>query len=321
MTIRVTHFLPPRHASFIDAGFEARFPGMSFHATKTVEELAAAMPGSEILLAGNPQYSPEVAKAVRDGADALKWIQFSSVGTDTAAANGLPPGVTITNASGVRTAVLSAHAIALMLGVMRRFHHSMDQFRRRHWSRDEVSPLTVAPQGKTMVIVGVGEIGRDTARKAKVFGMKTIGVSRAAKTGDGIDEVVPRNRLHDVLPRADVLLLSAPLDAETQHMIGAAELALLKPKAFLVNIARGALIDEPALIAALKARTFAGAAIDVTEVEPIPPDSPLFDLDNLLISPHIGAHSDLDLTQQLADLIAGNLARYQAGEPLHNVVA
>jgi phosphoglycerate dehydrogenase-like enzyme len=207
-----------------------------------------------------------------------------------------------------------------MMGLLRGFHH-LDRHRRvHHWAREDLSPVIRTAEGKTLVIVGLGDIGRDCARKAKAFDMRIVGVSRDSKPEGPIDEVFPRTQLHEVLPRADVLLLALPLEADTRHMIGAREIALLKPTAMIVNIARGALIDEAALAKALAEKRIAGAAMDVFETEPLPAESPLWDLENVLFSPHVAGHSDASAKDALAELIADNLRRFAAGEPLRNLM-
>lgn len=316
----VTQYAPPHH-DVIDEAFTEKYPGFVFHKVASAAELAQAMPQTDVLITANPQFLPDVSRAVCDHGKKLKWIQFTSVGIDTAVASGLPTGVAITNLRGVRTGVIAGHAITLMLGLMRGLH-VFDRHRRTHnWAREEMSKTVLTTEGKTLVIVGLGDIGRDCARKAKAFNMHVVGISREGQAGGAIDEAFPRTRLRDILPRADVLLLSLPLEADTHHIIGAAEIALLKPSAMIVNIARGALIDEAALVAALVERRIAGAALDVMETEPLPDDSPLWDLDNVLFSPHVGGHSDATSRQALADMIGENLRRFAAGEPLKNLMS
>lgn len=315
----VTQYAPPHH-DVIDAGFTAKYPDFVFQKVASAAELAQAMPLTDVLITSNPQFLPDVSRAVRDHGRKLKWIQFTSVGIDTAVESGLPAGVVITNLRGVRTGVIAGHAITLMLGLMRGLH-VFDRHRRTHtWAREEMSKTVLTTEGKTLVIVGLGDIGRDCARKAKAFNMHVVGISREGKAGGTIDEAFPRTRLHDILPRADVLLLSLPLETDTHHIIGAREIALLKPSAMIVNIARGALIDEAAMVAALVERRIAGAALDVMETEPLPDDSPLWDLDNVLFSPHVGGHSDATSKQALADMIGENLRRFATGEPLKNLM-
>lgn len=319
MATTITQYVPPHH-DVLDEDFQAKFPGVTFTKVASVAELVRALPDSDVMIANNPMFTPEVSRAVRDHGKRLKWIQFTTVGVDTAARSGLPSHLPITNVRGVRTGILASHAMALMLGLMRGFHQFERHRARNYWARLEIGQLTTTTEGKTMVIVGLGEIGRDAARKAKAFDMTVIGVSRAGTAGGPIDEVLPRTRLDEALRRADVLLLALPLDPDTFHLIGEREFNLMKPSAIVVNIARGPIIDEQALIAALTNKTIAGAAMDVTEVEPLPADSPLWGLDNVLFSPHIGGQGDDAQRQRLSALVADNLTRFLAGEPLQNIV-
>jgi phosphoglycerate dehydrogenase-like enzyme len=273
-----------------------------------------------VLFVNNQSYTPDVAKVVLLNCGRLKWIQFATVGIDGARQSGLPDGVLLSNVRGLRTGILAGHAIALMLGAMRGFR-AYEKFRaRREWGRLEMFPHILTPEGGTMIIVGLGEIGQDVARKAKDFDMHVIGVSRGARAEGGIDEVVPRERFHEVLPRADVLLIAMPLDDSTRHFIGAREFALMKPTAILVNISRGGVIDEGALVAALEAKTIAGAAMDVTEVEPLPANSPLWDIENVLLTPHLGGRGGEAQKQHLSEILAENLTRFMKGQRLYNQI-
>lgn len=303
-----------------DDAFQRRFPDVTFNKAKTADELARIMPTTDILFVNNQSYTPEVARAVLPNCKRLKWIQFATVGIDGARESGLPEGVLMSNVRGLRTGLLAGHAIALMLGAMRGFR-AYEKFRnKREWARLEMFPYILAPDGGTLVIMGLGEIGREVARKAKAFDMHVIGVSRASVPEGPIDEIVPRERLHEVLPRADVLLVAAPLDETTRHSIGAAEFALMKPTAILVNISRGALIDESALIEALKTHKIAGAAADVTEFEPLQRDSELWDLENFLLTPHLGGRGGEAQKLHLSHILADNLGRFMRGERLYNQI-
>jgi phosphoglycerate dehydrogenase-like enzyme len=171
----------------------------------------------------------------------------------------------------------------------------------------------------TVVIVGFGAIGREIARKAKAFDMRTVIVSRNGETGPNVDEVFPRSALVQVLPRADALVLCVPVDDDTIHLIRRRELAAMRPDAILVNVGRGELIDEPALIAALKEGGIGGAALDVAETEPLPRDNELWDLPNILISPHV-AGSGKDGYGRFKEIFDENLRRFRKGLPLVHTV-
>jgi phosphoglycerate dehydrogenase-like enzyme len=171
--------------------------------------------------------------------------------------------------------------------------------------------------GKTMTVVGLGDIGRLVARAARAAGVRVIGVSRSGRAVPGVARVHRLRDLRRALGAADFVVLVAPLTEATRGMIGAAELAAMRPTAWLLNIGRGPLVDEAALVAALGRRTIAGAVLDVFAVEPLPRDHVLWGLDNAVITPHI---SGPDLPQEIAPIFNDNLARYLAGRPLRHVV-
>lgn len=319
MTVKVAQLFLDVHDVF-DADFRARFPDYEFVRVRDAEGLARALPGARVLMINNQSWLPEVGRAVAAHGAGLEWIQFMTVGIDTPVKNGLPKGPRLSNVRSVRTPILAGHAVALMLGVMRGFHY-YEKFRARgEWARMEMFDAIQGPEGLTLAIVGMGEIGEDVARKAKAFEMNVIAVTRRAELGPCVDEVVPRERFRDILPRVDVVLMALPYDETTHHFLGAAELALMKPTAIVVNISRGGVIDEAALIRALTERRIAGAGLDVTEVEPLPPASPLWRLDNVLISPHVAGRGGLGQTARLRELIAENLCRFRDGRPLLNEV-
>ena len=310
----------PAHRNLIDGAFRKAFPKFAFHNAPSVEELGRVLPSCEILLINNTRYSPEVSRMAACHAPRLKWIQFTTVGIDTAAASGLPPGVMITNMRGVRSEVIASHAMALMLGVMRGVCHFQNMRSRRQWIRDAMNPYVRALEEATLVILGLGGIGRNIAQKARAFEMRVIGVSHRDEADLFFDDVVPRQKLHEVLPLADALVLCLPLNEQTRHILGEKELAMMKPEAVVVNIARGGLIDEQALIRSLQEGRLAGAGLDVVENEPLSPESPLWEMENVLLSPHIGGRGGTAQNRRFAELLSENLRRYQNGQKLQNLV-
>jgi phosphoglycerate dehydrogenase-like enzyme len=191
--------------------------------------------------------------------------------------------------------------------------------RERRWERFAATDLV----GRTVVIYGLGAIGSEVARLSSAMGMNAIGIKRSV---DGLTpadlhvrELHPSEALHDVLPRAEFLVLVAPHTPETEHAIGRDELALLPAGAVVINIGRGALIDEPALVEALRTGHLGGAALDVVEKEPLPDDSPLWEMPNVLVSPHSASTSDRE-NARITDLFVDNLRRWLKGEELLNVL-
>jgi phosphoglycerate dehydrogenase-like enzyme len=207
----------------------------------------------------------------------------------------------------------------LMLASFRRFREIEQARAKRDWIRDQMHETSRTLEGATLVIVGFGAIGQEIARKAKAFDMTVITATRAGRAGPTVDQAVTRERLHEVLPQADVVVLCLPVEADTVRMFGDDAFARMKPDALFVNVGRGDLVDEDALIRALSSKRIGGAALDVTTVEPLPPDSPLWTFDNVLISPH-SAGCGKDGSERFNAIFAENLRRYRVGEPLIGLV-
>jgi phosphoglycerate dehydrogenase-like enzyme len=317
--LRVAVNLPPQ-VDIVDQGLQDALPDVRFLKARSYDDLARVLPTCQVLITNNSGYTPEVGRLAVRHAPGLEWIQFTTTGIDTALRSGLPPGAMVTNMRGVRAEVLATHAMALLLGVMRGLHSFEPLRARRQWQRDAMTPFTRSLEGGTLVLVGLGSIGRSIARKARAFEMRVVGVSRRGRPTPPCERVVPHTQFREVLPEADALVLALPLTGETFHLLGREELARMKPGAVIVNIARGGLIDEPALIAALQQGRLAGAGLDVVENEPLAPDSPLWAMQNLLLTPHIGGRGGVAQDQRLAAFLADNLRRFQAGLALRNRV-
>ncbi len=300
-------------------GLVKDFPDVTFEHVKSPEEMAASLPGAEILMITNRLYTPGIAKIVADAGKELRWIQFATSGIDKAIKNGLPGGIPVSNVSGIHGPVISEHAMHLLLGLARRTREVEQARIEGKWIRDEISPKIRTLDGATLVVVGQGSIGRAVARKAEVFGMHVIAVTRQGKPGNGVAETMGRERFAEALGRADAVVMCLPLTTETHHMLGAKEIGQMKAGAFVINVCRGWVIDQDALIEALNEGRIAGAGLDVVEEEPLAPDHALWRMDNVLISPHIsGAGSDR--SDAVAEIFAANLRRYLAGEALEKVV-
>jgi phosphoglycerate dehydrogenase-like enzyme len=190
----------------------------------------------------------------------------------------------------------------------------LDAQRRRRWMPD-ILPKRLG--GTTMAIVGLGDIGREIARTARAVGMRVIGVSRSGRKLPEAHRVYRVSALARVLGEADWVVVVVPLTADTQGLIGEAELAAMRASAWLINVARGAVVDETALVAALRTRRIAGAVLDVFATEPLPADHPLWNLDNVVVTPHISGPS---IPEEIAPVFGDNLRRFLAGRPLQNIV-
>jgi phosphoglycerate dehydrogenase-like enzyme len=231
--------------------------------------------------------------------------------------------IMVTNPSGIFSVPMAEHTLGLIIALARNFPDCVRFQDQSRWAQQE---LWDQPQhltelnGHVLLIVGYGSIGHELARRAKAFDMRVWGVSRSGK-GDAslAEKIVPISQLQEVLPRADFVVVCAPETSETKHLIGARELAHMKPTARLINVARGSLLDQSALLAALHQKKIAGAALDVTDPEPLPATDPLWKAPNLLITPHTSAISDRLWPRQTA-LLLDLLERWFAGRDLVNQV-
>src|SRR6266568_4351818 len=228
--------------------------------------------------------------------------------------------VVLTNARDVHGPVVAEHVMALIFALAKQSPQAV-RFQQQHiWGQEMVWRAHPRPRelaGATLGLVGLGSIGRHVAKHAAGFGMQTICVREHPErpVPNFVDEVLPSSQLSQMLSRANYVVLAAPLTPATQHMIGCEQLAQMKPDACLINVGRGPLIDEAALLETLKQKRIGGAALDVFDKEPLPPDSPLWDLDNLLITPHTAGMTD-KLWERHYTLFSENLRRYSSGQPL-----
>jgi D-3-phosphoglycerate dehydrogenase len=276
----------------------------------TRDQLISALADAEVFYGW---HSPEVFAH----APKLRWIQSTAAGLDKL----LTPevvarGLTITNASGVHASAVAETAWALTLTIARGLHTYVRQQDKHVWQWTTLHDMF----GGTAGIIGLGGIGRQYARVARALDMRVIAVDPhpTAKPAD-VAELWAMDRLPELLRQSDVVLVSCPYTPETHYLIDRDRLALMKPTAILVNIARGGIVDEAALGDALRSGRLDGAGLDVTEVEPLPADSPLWDAPNLVLSPHCGGVSS-HRVRKLIEFFCENLRRYQAGQPLLNLV-
>lgn len=299
---------------------QTTFPGLVMRVAGSLDDLAAQLPGAVIFITTNRVYTPDLAAIVREAGRDLRWIQFLTSGIDKATASGLPGGVTVTNVAGLRAFAVSEHAFALMLGLARRVRDTEAARASAEWARDRITPFLDNLAGKHLVIAGTGAIGQDIARKAKAFDMQVTGVSRSNAPLPHFDALRPRAELANAAAQADILLVAATYEADAHHLISRSVIAAMGAHALLINIARGPLVDEAALVAALQAGALGGAGLDVMEEEPLPASSPLWRMDNVLITPHIGGAGSQGTGATHASMFADNLARWRAGAPLDKVV-
>lgn len=253
----------------------------------------------------------------------LRWLQASSagIGQHIYRRNYIQrmPNTIFTTASGIHIQPLAEFCAMAILMFSRNLYHMLAMQQEKRWERFAASDLI----GRTLGILGVGKIGAEVARFARTFGMRTIGIKRHVEGVDPgslyLDALYPPTQLHSVLRQSEFLVIVTPHTQETERMLGAAELAMLPRGAVLINIGRGAVVDQEAMIAALHSGHLGGAALDVFEQEPLPAESPLWSMPNVLISPHSASTSDRE-NIRLTDLICDNLRRYLDGRPLRNVL-
>ena len=227
-------------------------------------------------------------------------------------------GVAVTNASGVHGPNIGEHVVGNLLVFARRLHEGWRRQQNREWRHFRSHEL----QGSTVTVVGLGAIGQAVVERLQGFGVETIGVRYTPEKGGPTDEVVGfgEDDLHDALARTDYLVLACPLTETTRGLVGRAELTTLPPDSVLVNVARGPVVETDALLQALRKEHVRGAALDVTDPEPLPEDHPLWNLENCLITPHCSGHTPEYYARQ-ADIVAENVRRLEGGEELRNRVA
>lgn len=296
----------------------ARWPEMQVVHLPGYSRLGEELPDTDIFVGFSLR--AEQLKEARK----LRWIHATAAGVAQLMYPELrDSGIAVTNASGIFSVPMAEHTMGLLIALARNFPDSVRHQDRSRWGQqhlwDQPQQLTEL-SGKLLLIVGFGSIGRELAKRANSFDMRIWGVTRSGKSDFALAEkVVPITELHDVLPHADYVVISAPETQETRHLIGTNELERLKPSARLINVARGSLLDEFALVQALQTRKLGGAAIDVASQEPLPADSPLWKAPNLFITPHTSAVSDR-LWDRQTELLLGLLDRWFDGRELFNRV-
>jgi D-2-hydroxyacid dehydrogenase (NADP+) len=295
-----------------------KFPDVTFTHAQTDAEALAAIESADAALASR------LSPAMVERAPHLRWVH------STAAAVGILPlkeiairNIAVSNSRGIQGPAIAEFVIGGLLVLARRFHLMLAAQREHRWIQNELTqdhwPWSV--RGRTMTIVGLGTIGQEVARRAHAFGMRVIGVRRRVDQPKPpfVDRVVRPDQLDEVLRGCDVLVIAAPFVEETDRLIGADRLAALNRGAIIINVARGKIIDDQAMIAALRSGQVGGAVLDVFEHEPLDPASVLWELPNVVISPHVSGVRP-DHWDEVMDLFTENLQRFQRGEPLLNLV-
>jgi phosphoglycerate dehydrogenase-like enzyme len=281
----------------------------------SVEALAQAVDDADVLLAWRADR--ELLAPAWPSAGALKWIQAASAGVDQLLFPELVEShVVLTNARGVFDAGIAEHVLGVMLLFAKDLRRAVDRQRRREWAPGDTETL----EARRLLVVGVGPVGRAIGKAARGFGMLVRGMGRTTRPGDQVfGTIMGVDELHDGLGWADYVVDVLPATERTRGLFDADAFAAMNPWTRFVNVGRGSTVDEPALVEALRSGGIAAAALDVFEAEPLPHDSPLWDLPNVVITPHV-AGDFAGWREAVMEVFVENLERYLTGNPLRNVV-
>lgn len=281
-------------------------PGAELTVAASLPELLGALPETEfVVLTDAPtEQARQVMAAIAAPPATVRHMHFNSAGRHGFEAAGIAPGVTVTNAEDALSPTVAEHAFALLLGLTRRLPEALDRQHKAQWGE---LPEPRALDGATLLIIGFGHIGREVARRARAFGMRIVVVNRTVRPEPLADEVLPLEALHQALPGADAVIACIAQSPQTAGILGREALALCRPETIIVNVGRGGLIDSNALVEALQAGQIAGAGLDVTDPEPLPPDHALWGAPNLIVTPHVAGASARG-AQRIASAAAAQLA-------------
>lgn len=292
-----------------------QFPQHRFIYAANPEEGRSALTEADVLVA----FGNGIGEETLDEAPRLKWIHVMSAGLETLPFPKLQDrGILLTNVRGIHAIPMAEYTFAAMLHISRRMGELAQAQREKRWAkRLRVTELW----DKTLGIVGVGAIGREIARRAKVFGMYTLGVNTDGRSVEGVDETWATHDLKKVLARSDFVVVAVPLIPSTRRLIDREAIDSMKETAYLINVARGPVVDEAALVEALEQKRIAGAVLDVFDEEPLPEDHPFWTMDNVMVTPHISGLSPMYMTRGV-DLFIENLSYYTRGEieKMQNVI-
>ena len=313
----IVHFAHPAYQ--FGSCLESRDPRVNFIETRTHQETSARINEGHVLVVTGLWQNVYIETGVN-----LKFIQACGAGYNQFDLDALATkGLRFANASGVNVNAVSDHAIALMLGLVRKIHHARDNQHAKYWRGmiSDISQREAELAGKTLIIFGMGAIGSRLAKLAKAFDMNVIGIRRNINPIKGlVDEAYTPQQFFGLLPRADFVVLTCPLTDETANIVNGAALAAMRNDAYLINVARGGCVDEPALVEALSSGTIAGAGIDTTIEEPLAANSALWDMPNVILTPHTAGETQA-YEENVLDILLDNLDRLCRGEmELHNQI-
>jgi D-2-hydroxyacid dehydrogenase (NADP+) len=302
------------HAEIYRDRLAPEFPGLQFVLARDLSELPKTLSDIDVLIS----FAIELQDDFYRRATQLKWIQCLATGVDQVLRwPALRPDTLLTSGRGVHGAPMRETVVYLMLAVSRDVRGLVAEQQAHVWNRRFYNLL----MGKTAVVVGVGVVGTAIGQLLKAFGMHVVGLSRTARTVEGFDQIVPTDRLQEAAREADFLINVLPANADNALLFDRALFAAMKPTAYYISAGRGQTVDEAALITALRERWIAGAGLDVFQTEPLPADSPLWDLSNVFITPHLGGYT-VEYEGLIMPLIVENMRLFLAGRTseMHNIV-
>jgi phosphoglycerate dehydrogenase-like enzyme len=303
------------HAEMYRDRLAAEFPALQFALFHGAEKVSSDLSDIDVMI----MFGIEVRDAMLAAAPGLKWIQSLATGVDHfLRCPSLKPEVFITSGRGIHGAPMREQVVYMMMAVSRNAARQVEDHQHRVWARRLWSTL----HGKTVAIVGTGIVGAAIGELLKAFGMRTIGVSRTPRPEQGFDKMLPMANLRDAATKADYVINVLPATPSNLNLFDGTVFAAMKPSAYYISAGRGQTVDETALIDALRERRIAGAAFDVFQAEPLPPDSPFWSLPNVFITPHVGGYI-VEYEEFIMPLLVDNMRAFLAGRfgEMQNIVA
>ncbi|MGI6605382.1 MAG: D-2-hydroxyacid dehydrogenase [bacterium] len=299
------------------AALEREFPEVTLSITQDMAAVRERWSEIEVLVS---QLGTELTPDFLNQATSLRWVQIFAAGADLLPFTQLKErGIQVSNVSGIHKTAMAEQAFCYLLGFVRRAAEFMQAQQRHQWRRPKGFYAFSQLKGKTLVVVGAGNIGQEIARLGQAFGMQTVGVNSDGRAAAHFERTYSTAQLKEAVGQGDFIVVVVPLTPATRGLIGAAEFAAMKDGAYFVNLARGPVVDQVALTGALKTGRLAGAGLDVFDPEPLPADSPLWDLPNVTITPHIGGWA-ADYWDNAWQVFRTNLRQFLAGEALTTAV-
>lgn len=287
--------------------------GVTVRQASTRHELIELLPDTDHLMG-----FPLTQEQVLHGSPRLKWVQLTNSPGDALGplVAALSRGVRITSAASMRAPQVAEHAVALILALVRRIDAAVLAQQEHRWGQFEIAAGMRSLMGSTVGIVAVGSVGQEIAQRVKAFGVRVVATRRnPANAYEYVDQMLPTDRVGELLSQSDIVVVAAPRLPSTRNMIGKREFATMKSNCLLVDVGRGSVINEPAMIDALRKGRIAGAGLDAFDAEPLPPDSALWSTPNVIITPHVSSVSP-DYWSRAAEIVTGNLERLTQGQPL-----